>query len=842
MIRNNVRARLLLTIAPLVLLSPAAATAASSADNKAPNSASEADSKKQAAPKAKAFTTGVAKGRDLLDSAISASALDDVEIEKLGARSLSEIIRTIPGLRAEASGGEAAANYTIRGLPLAASGSKFLQFQEDGLPVLEFGDMAALGPDALLRYDLNISQIQTIRGGSASTFASNSPGGVVNLISKTGEVEGGAVELTSGLDYDLYRVDMDYGAKLSDTLRFHAGGFFRQGEGPRHAGYDAYKGGQFKFNITKDFAGGYIRLSGKYLDDRVPGYSTVAIGVSGTDSDPKYQSVANFDVKTDSNFSRNISTLPGLDGSNNRVTLNARDGNRVKSKAIGLETQFDLSGWTISEKIRYSGNSGKLLGNVPLTIAPAGALAFGFGGPGAKLSYATGPNAGQVITNPTALNGNGLLMFQLFLGWDVNSMDNLTNDLRATHTWDFGGGKLTTTVGTYHALQQYHLDTDFLTGFQDVRGDGNSALIDITDATGTKQTQGGILAYAIAGAGTAYRRHYAVDYTVDAPYASLNYHVGKLSVGGSLRYDMGRARGTINGGELTGQGYSTFDMNGDGVISAAEQRVALLPVSNPAPVDYNYHYLSYSAGVNYRFSEGFAAFGRYSRGGRAGADGLLFLPTVSYTTGKLNGSKGYDPVKQAEVGVKYRHDALALNLTGFWANTGEQNTQYVSDSAGNTQVLNFTRKYGAIGAELEGSYTIGAFKLAAGATYTKAEIKHDSTDASLDGNVPRHQPKLIYSVTPQFDTDRFTIGANVTGLTSSYAQDINKLKLPAYTTVNGFVQYRPLDRIQLSVNANNLFNVMGLTETAQGAIPPTGVVIGRTINGRTISASIRFTF
>ena len=203
MIRNNVRARLLLTIAPLVLLSPAAATAASSADNKAPNSASEADSKKQAAPKAKAFTTGVAKGRDLLDSAISASALDDVEIEKLGARSLSEIIRTIPGLRAEASGGEAAANYTIRGLPLAASGSKFLQFQEDGLPVLEFGDMAALGPDALLRYDLNISQIQTIRGGSASTFASNSPGGVVNLISKTGEVEGGAVELTSGLDYDL---------------------------------------------------------------------------------------------------------------------------------------------------------------------------------------------------------------------------------------------------------------------------------------------------------------------------------------------------------------------------------------------------------------------------------------------------------------------------------------------------------------------------------------------------------------------------------------------------------------------------------------------------------------
>jgi outer membrane receptor protein involved in Fe transport len=44
------------------------------------------------------------------------------------------------------------------------------------------------------------------------------------------------------------------------------------------------------------------------------------------------------------------------------------------------------------------------------------------------------------------------------------------------------------------------------------------------------------------------------------------------------------------------------------------------------------------------------------------------------------------------------------------------------------------------------------------------------------------------------------------------------------------------------VNANNLFNVTALTETQQGEIPPTGVVIGRTMNGRTISASIRFTF
>ncbi|MBW8743709.1 MAG: TonB-dependent receptor [Sphingomonas sp.] len=842
MVRIGVRRRLLLGIAPIVLASPAAAELAAPAEGQAQSATSQTEESKPAAPKAKAFTTGVAKGRDLLDSAISASALDDTEIEKLGARSLAEVIRTIPGIRAEAASGEVDGSYTIRGLPLAASGSKFLQFQEDGLPVLEFGDMNGLGSDMLLRYDFNLSQIQTIRGGSASTFASNSPGGVINLISKTGDVEGGAVQLTSGLDYGLYRLDMDYGAKISDTLRFHLGGFFRQGEGPRHAGYDAYKGGQFKFNITKDFAGGYIRLYGKYLDDRAPDYEPVPLGVSGTDSNPHFTNVANFNIKTDSILSRNVSALAALDGSNNRTAIDAHDGAHIKSKALGLETQFDVSGWTISEKFRYEANSGGLVGNLPLAVAPAAALAFVYGGPGAKLSYATGPNAGQAIANPNVLNGNGLMMQNLLLDFKLNSLDDMTNDLRATRSWNVGGGTLTTTAGAYHALQKFHTDMFFQTGFMDVLGRGDAALIDITTATGVKQTQDGIFAFAIPGAGTSFRRHYAVDYTIDAPYGSVNYHVGKLAIGGSVRYDIGRARGSINSGEFRGLDQTSFDMNGDGVISAAEQRVALLPLTNPAPVDYNYHYLSYSAGVNYRFSEGFAAFGRYSRGARAGADRLLFSPTVSFTTGKLVGSKGYDPVKQAEVGVKYHHDALALNLTGFWANTSEQNTQINTSSTGATQLVQISRTYGAVGAEFEGSYSVGPFRVTAGATYTKAKIKHDATDASLDSNVPRHQPKLIYSMTPQFDTNRFTIGANLTGVTSSYAQDVNKLKMPAYTTVNAFVQYRPFDRVQLSLNASNLFNALALTEIAQGSIPASGVVLARTMAGRTVSAAIRFSF
>ena len=85
--------------------------------------------------------------------------------------------------------------------PIASGGAKFLQLQEDGLPVLEFGDITFGNADIFLRADLNLSSVEAIRGGSASTFSSNSPGGVLNLISKTGEQEGGALQFGAGLDY-----------------------------------------------------------------------------------------------------------------------------------------------------------------------------------------------------------------------------------------------------------------------------------------------------------------------------------------------------------------------------------------------------------------------------------------------------------------------------------------------------------------------------------------------------------------------------------------------------------------------------------------------------------------
>jgi outer membrane receptor protein involved in Fe transport len=827
---ENMKMKYLILASAFVLPTSAYAEDAATAEQQSEKTPGQAE---QVTPRA--FTTGVARGRDLLDSAISTSALDEAEIQKFAPRSLGEIFRNIPGMRAESPGGEGYASISIRGLPLALGGAKFLQLQEDGLPVLEFGDIAFGGADQFIRADLTLSQVQAIRGGSASTFSSNSPGGIINLISKTGEEEGGAVELTAGLDYETYRMDFDYGAKITDTLHFNIGGFYRQGEGPRATGYDAWKGGQVKFNVTKTFDGGYVRLYAKLLDDRSPAYLAVPVAVTGSNDDPHYAPLANFDARKDTMLSRYLSANLSMSKDNQFTRYDYTEGMHSKVKSLGGEAQFDVGEWTVTERFRYSDISGTNRGVylVAGLTGPAQSIANIWGGAGARLSYANGPLAGQAIASPSTLNGNGLLSSSTLFDTDLDDLTNVTNDFRVSRVWDVGGGKLTTTAGFYKAAQTIDTTWHWSSVLQEVKGGGEAALLDVSTAAGFKLSQQGFFGYSSSFLRNIRRSIYETDYSVNAPYASLNYHIGKLAIGGSIRYDFGTARGTIYGTDLGGGvGITSYDVDGNGVIvpGTAETRVAIYPLTQPGKVHYNYDYLSYSIGVNYRLAEDMSVFGRYSRGGRASADRIQFSNFVNPVDGSLvRKDAAYDPVTQAELGVKYRGQNAELYVTGFFAKTKEHN-------------IGLDRSYRAYGVELEGSVRQGPFRLNAGATFTKAEITADALNLAMVGHTPKHQADLIFQVTPQYESDKFTIGANVIGTTGSYAGDDNKLRMPGYALVNGFVQYRLTDGLLVSLNANNLFNKLAIVETQEPAFPAAGVVQARTVNGRTVSASVRFDF
>lgn len=780
-------------------------------------------------------TTGVAKGRDRLDSATSTSVLREAEIAKLSPRSVGELLRAIPGVLAEAPNGESIANITIRGLPLSSSGAKFVQLQEDGLPVMEFGDIVGASSDSFLRVDLNLAQVEAIRGGSASTFTSNAPGGIINFISKTGERNGGALALTAGLDFDQYRADFDYGARVSGDTRFHVGGYYRQGEGPRRIGFDGQRGGQIKANVTREFEGGYVRLYGKYLDDRSPFYDSAPLRVTGSDDKPELRAVPGFDPTKDTLSTRALQSITLLDERNQPIVEDIRDGQRVKERSVGLETQVTLADWTVTDRFRVAGRSGGLIGPFSSQyLTPAAALTR-LGATGGSFRYASGARAGQAIADPVSLNGNGLIAIYNIRDRRQADVGTVTNDLRASRVWNVGDAALTTTAGFYASRQQ--IDTSILYGVAvtEVKGGGEADLIDVVDASGTLRTANGIYAYnPISG---TQRRTLRLAYKVNAPFASANYKIGRVSIGGSLRYDFGSAEGQVFGVELGGGrvGQVARDIDGDGVISPPEQRVGVTPTA-PGLVDYSYRYLSYSTGVNFRIAEPLAVFGRYSRGARANADRITFGTVIDNATGALAiPSAAYDPVKQAEIGVKYRRSNLTLNLTGFHVDAQDSNI-----NTSNGAVI--ARNYNAKGLEFEGAFRAGLFSLSGGATYTDAKIVRDRVNPAIDGNKPRHQASLIFQATPQVSNDRFAIGAAFIGSTDTYAQDVNILKIPGYVTTNAFAQARVTDRLHLSVNATNLFDTLALTGIDEDRIPASGIVRGRLLNGRAISATARFDF
>ena len=773
--------------------------------------------------------TAVARGQNRLDSSVSVSSLNADAIAASAPRSAAELFRSLPGIRSESSGGEGNANIQSRGIPISTGGAKFLQLQEDGLPILEFGDIAFGNADIFLRADTTVARIEAVRGGSASTFASNSPGGVINIISKTGAVEGGSIAGTLGVDYGEYRLDANYGGRLSDSLTFNVGGFYRVGEGPRRAGYDGNKGGQIKGNITKSFTGGFFRLNFKYLDDRAIAYLPSPVRVTGSNGDPKYRALPGLSPNNDTIHSIYFTQALTLDGQNNRETSDIRDGMHPLVKVIGFEAQFDIAdGWIVNNKFRYSDISGRFNSPFPATTDTVQNLANSIGGAGSVATYANGPSAGQVIANPTTTNAIGIVLFNTKL----NSLDNITNDLRLNRRFDMGGGKLDLSLGFYKSRQKIDMDWTWSSYLLEAKGD-NAALINVRNALGVSQTDTGLIAYGASFFGNCCRRSYNLDFDTSAPFASLSFNTGELTLDGSLRYDFGRARGFVLG---DGPVVPT-DVDGNGVISVPETKTTVMPLTATRPVNYNYSYLSYSGGVNYRLASDLSLFARYSRGGRANADRFVFDTNrnISATTGALlPGARAVDFVRQAEAGVKYQARGLSLYATAFHAKTQEQNYEATTQrSSANT--------YRATGLELEGTYRTGGFSIAANGTYTAAKIIA-SNDPTVVGNRPRRQAKLIWRIAPEYTTGMFSVGASAIGTTSSYTQDSNQLKLPAFTQVNAFVAVRPIDRVQLSVNANNLFNVVGFTEAEEGSIPGNGIVRARSINGRTISASLKFDF
>jgi predicted outer membrane repeat protein len=774
--------------------------------------------------------TGVINKKSALRSADALTSLKPKFLTELGAQTSAEIFKSIPGIHVESSGGEGNANISVRGIPVASGGSKFLLIQEDGLPVLQFGDISFGNTDIFLRYDQTVNRIEALKGGSASTLASNSPAGVINFISNTGTQNGGVIASTFGLDYQSTRTDFNFGNGLGDGFYYNIGGFYRSGQGTRNPGFTANYGGQIKANITKKFDKGYVRVYLKYLNDHAISYMPMPVKVTGTASKPTYESIEGFDLTKHTLQSPGFLLLNGVDGNGNRRTSNVADGMHPKVLSVGTEIDFDLGdGWRVKDRARMAWMNGTFNSPFPAQIGSLDALASDIAGDGYSVSYATGANAGTALSASqiSNLNGNGLAMRIHSFDVEMNNMNNFTNDLFVTK--DLGNVNLT--FGYYNAYQKIAMTWLWQSYLTDVSGENGPQLLDVASADSSFYSDNGLIAHGVPFWGNCCTRGYDMAYTINAPYANAEIELNEsLTLDASVRFDMGM----VNGYYLNNY-QAAVDVNQDNEIQPTEESVTLLDNGNPNTVSYDYHYVSYTIGANYLLNDAMALYGRYSQGGRANADRLLYSSFIG-SDGKAIDGLSADQLNQAELGFKYKSPIFSFTATGFYDMISEQNEEF-------GRIIN--KDYNSYGLELDAVANYSNFFISAGGTFVKSEITK-SLDENQIGNTPRRVPALMYNINPSYSflKGRGNLGFSFIGTTKVYAQDDNAVVLPGYLYLNAFVGFRIVNGLNLRINSNNLTNTLGFTEMEGDAFVDGSVnyLRARPITGRATTATLTFSF
>jgi outer membrane receptor protein involved in Fe transport len=773
-----------------------------------------------------------------LNSSVSVTSVSADLIKDFQPSSEAEVFRLIPGIQvAGTSGPGGNSNIAVRGLPVATGGAPYIQIQEDGLPTVLFGDIQFGNNDYWTHFDATVASVQSVRGGTVTTHASQAPGAVINYVSQTGKQEGGFIELQKGLGYDETRVNFRYGGPINDSLYFHVGGYYKTGRGPLHADFNVSESIQIKGNITKEFdeGTGYFRLLFKFADTQEPNY-TGAVGTA-TVSGGKVGNIRpyfNFDGREQSNYSiynRNF-TILNRTGQLESVKL---DGITTKAKTIGSQFHKEFGdSITVDNNMRWTNMSGgfasPFLGLTRTTNVIGSSLSLNGAAYATvgSIRYASGPNAGQEYTG-TYIDNN------VNVRTNIRDIGSFVNDFAVQGKFDAGFAKISARAGLFYMNQKIEMDWHVNRSTREVSGDNPSQLDLYTapGAAGVKLTQAGISGYNNNWGGCC-ARDYELAYTNTAPNFALDIDADRFDIDGSVRFERIKASG---GGT---QGGAEFFVNSNGVNIPAI-------ISNGPRENLNYtrSYTSWTVGGLFKATENLSVFVRTSKGGRFNADRQTFSGKFN-ADGSLNQSgrvPSVDFVNQHELGIKSRGNLAGGRFTaeltllkGDFKRSDYEPTVTSQCPTGNC-IIN--TNYKTKGAEFYGTFNTGGFSLAANATYTKAK------QASAGSSVFKRAEgisDLSYTMVASYDIAEIaSIGLNASGQTNQIG---GGLEYPGSTIFGGFLKVRPMENLELGVQAYNLFNKFDLRGNGgisdAGSIP--AVIGGAPALGRTFTGSVKYKF
>lgn len=783
-------------------------------------------------------------GVDFRTKAQTSYALTDISNEQLRLQApmgVAEALKAVPGLWVEASGGEASANIRARGIP--TEGYSTLGLQEDGLPIQHDGGLGWLNADQSYRIDESVDRMEIVRGGPASIFASNAPGGIVNFVTRRGgDTPEGLVKYEIG-DFNHHRVDAWYGGPIGDW-RYGAGGFWRISDGVRDPGFRANDGYQVRVSLGRDLpGGGKIDGNVKHFDDHVVFF----LGVPLT-----------FDRKGDPTgvpgFNPNYGTFPGPEtkrlnvrDANGPRTVDVQSGTHVKLTQFTVKFQQPLAGgWKLDDGFRYRISDTTREGLFPGSITPGtdrlaalrnGALAAFPTASSVQFRYTAAPT---VLFDPAGANGNGLVHDGAVRTIAVK-LDEIINDLRLLKKFSFANQTHDVALGFYVA----DLDEKFLRYsaniYTDVRD--NARLLDLVAVNANGAVVGAMSENGVSRYGSEFANGKGDSFTY-AFYLSDEWQVTR-----DLRIDLGLRWEKIN---ADGRAERSAGRNLGGPTAADDNVLAGTGVFDG--FDRTFKRVGWTIGADWQFTPRNGLFARFTPTFR--------LPSVGDFITNASATPVIQRMDLYEIGYKYVSQPFDVFLTAFrtdYKNFGFGDTVFDATTGTFTQRTLFTSTK-ATGLEFEGTWrAVKWFDVSASATYQKPEfgdfrftqvVSGAPVSLNFTGNRLVRVPKTSLRVIPGFNLmgNRLRLQFPIEYYGDRFADAANSVKLPSYRVFNAALRYTMNRSITFHVNIENLDNEIGLTEgnprTGQFLSGDAGAryYIARPILGRSYRGAITYHF
>ncbi|WP_240885632.1 TonB-dependent receptor [Sphingomonas sp. SFZ2018-12] len=755
------------------------------------------------------------RNRPLITASADITLADREAIDRRAPRSTADLLELVPGVFVEGTGGEVSNNYSVRGLQ--GGGQRFVQLEEDGLPIIYNGG----GADFFFSQDLTIDRLEAVKGGSSGVLTVNGAGATINFVSRRlafDEPEG--IARATAYNYGLLRGDFYYSAPLlADKLAFSVGGYLQTSPGVRRNPFN-YEGWRLKGALEYRFDdGGFVRLSAKGGDLKTVFYAGQPYALN----DGEVGAVAGLDPQFDhiggSSFARiqaPVSTFVDPDGFRE---FNFTDGVQIKTAQVRIDFEKPLSdSFEIFGRARYLDLSFDFNGLFPGSgTGNAGlASAVEYLTPGAgspingllTLGQAAFPTATRFgirsrtsgvvlgsnqVAELNALNGNGFLQ-QTTLNHDFQEGHDF--GLNAGGRWAFESGaiKNSLTFGVlYYDVRRFQNQSATATALNDVRNNSNLYDVVALDANNNvigSLTDNGLVSYGNWGAGIRERTDESVSL-----YLNDEIQIGdRLRIDGGIRWEFLDSR---------------FD---DGNAAAVNQPVpaGLGGVVRDVGSTFNGTFttrtdskdaIAWTVGANYLLTDNLAVYARY-------ADGFQ--------------TNNVDPITRVElyeIGARVEYGRLfSGSVTLFQTNFNDQFYNFI-DPLDPTRQTAFLADLSTQGVEIDAMVRptdwlsvnfIGVFQ---DPTLDNLSL-NGVAQPTFDGNRPERTPSQLWTITP---TVKLPNGVGEAFVRYKYigrifADSGNGVALPGYGVTGVGLTLNLTDRLQLALNADNIFDEIGLTE------------------------------